>query len=136
MEMYRRLLALLFVLVLGACAEPPYTNIGNEELKALLAQGVPMYDIRLPEEWRETGVLEGSRRMTFLDVRGRVLPDFLPRFTAAIGKNEPVILICRTGNRTDLLARYLADKLGYSRVYNVRDGITGWIRDNNPVVKY
>ena len=133
--MYRRLLVLLLVLGVGACAEPPYTNIGNEELKALLVQGVPLYDIRLPEEWRETGVLEGSRQVTFLDARGRVLPDFVPRFTAATGRQEPVILICRTGNRTEVLARYLVEKLGYTRVYNVRDGITGWLRDNNPVVR-
>jgi diacylglycerol kinase len=35
-------------------------------LKALLAQGVQIYDIRRPEEWRSTGVVEGSRKLTFV----------------------------------------------------------------------
>jgi len=133
--MFRFLTALLLVLTLGACAEPPYINVDNDELKSLLAQGVPLYDIRLPEEWRQTGVVEGSRRLTFFDARGGVSPDFLPKFTAVIGKDDPVILICRTGNRTDALARYLIEKLGYTQVYNVRKGITDWIAENNPVTR-
>jgi len=29
----------------------------------------------------------------------------------------------------------LMEKQGYTQVYNVRHGITGWIAGNNPVVK-
>ena len=133
--MLRIFSVILLVLTLGGCAAPPYSNIGNDELKSLLAQGVPIYDIRRPEEWRQTGVVEGSRRLTFVDVGGRVLADFLPRFTATVGKNDPVILICRTGNRTDTLARELMEKHGYTRVYNVRNGITRWTREQNPVIR-
>ena len=42
-------------------------------------------------------------------------------------------LICRTGNRTASLARKLA-QVGCTRAYNVRNGITRWIADGNPVV--
>jgi len=127
--------ALLFALALGGCAEPPYTNLDNAGLKALAAQGVPVYDIRRPEEWRSTGVVEGSRKLTFVDAGGRTNPEFLPRFTAEVGKDEPVILICRSGSRTDKLARHLVENLGYTRVYNVRDGIGRWISANNPVIR-
>jgi len=120
---------------LGGCAEPPYSNADNDQLKALLAQGVPIYDIRRPEEWRSTGVVEGSRKLTFVDAGGRPNPEFLPRFTAEVGKDDPVVLICRTGSRSDKLARELMEKQGYTQVYNVRHGITGWIAGNNPVVK-
>ena len=125
----------LLALGLGGCAEPPYTNVDNAELKTLLAQGVAIYDVRRPEEWRATGVVEGSHKLTFVDARGRPNPEFLPRFTAEVGKNSPVVLICRTGNRTDKLARELMEKHGYTRVYNVRDGITRWVGEKNPVVK-
>ncbi|MBU1690417.1 MAG: sulfurtransferase, partial [Gammaproteobacteria bacterium] len=95
--MIARLLAIvLFALSLGACAEPPYTNVDNGKLKELLAQGVPLYDIRLPEEWRQTGVVEGSRKLTFFDAAGRTNPEFLPRFSAEVDKNAPVVLICRS----------------------------------------
>jgi len=72
--------------------------------------------------------------LTFVDAQGRLNPEFLPRFSAEVDKNAPVVLICRTGNRTDKLARELMS-LGYTRVYNVRDGITHWIGENHPVVK-
>lgn len=52
-----------------------------------------------------------------------------------MGKDDPVVLICRTGSRTDKLARELMEKQGYTQVYNVRHGITGWIAGTNPVVK-
>lgn len=134
--MFPRLLGVvLLAAVLGGCAEPPYSNADNDQLKALLAQGVPIYDIRRPEEWRSTGVVEGSRKLTFVDAGRRPNPEFLPHFAAEVGKDDPVVLICRTGSRTDKLARELMEKQGYTQVYNVRHGITGWIAGNNPVVK-
>jgi rhodanese-related sulfurtransferase len=134
--MWLRSFAILLVLItLGGCGKPPYNNVDNTELKTLLAQGVPVYDIRRPEEWRQTGVIEGSRKLTFVDASGRPNPSFLADFSARVGKNDPVALICRTGNRTDVLARELMEKHGYTKVYNVKHGITGWIGEGNPVVK-
>jgi rhodanese-related sulfurtransferase len=131
--MLRRLFGvLLLALTLGGCAEPPYTNVDNAGLKALLAQGVPLYDIRRPEEWRQTRVVAGSRTLTYVDASGRINPEFLPRFMAEVGKNDPVVLICRTGNRTDALASELMER-GYTQVYNVRHGISRWIGEGNPV---
>jgi rhodanese-related sulfurtransferase len=131
--MLRRLFGvLLLALTLGGCAEPPYTNVDNAGLKALLAQGVPLYDIRRPEEWRQTRVVAGSRTLTYVDASGRINPEFLPRFMAEVGKNDPVVLICRTGNRTDALARELMER-GYTQVYNVHHGISRWIGEGNPV---
>ncbi|MFA5241560.1 MAG: rhodanese-like domain-containing protein [Sulfuricella sp.] len=133
--MTARLIAIVFLaLALGACAEPPYTSVDNSQLKTLLAQGTPLYDVRRAEEWSQTGVVEGSRKLTFVDAGGRMNPELLPRLAAEVGKNDPVILICRTGNRTGTLARELAG-MGYTRIYNVRDGITRWISEGNPVVR-
>lgn len=132
--MFRLLGIALCALALGACAKPPYTNVGNEEVKTLLAQGVPLYDVRRPDEWRATGIVAGSQTVTYVDKSGRANPAFMPRFGAEVAKDQPVMLICRTGNRTDKLARELMAQHGYTKVYNVRDGITGWIAEKNPVV--
>ncbi len=123
----------LFLIALPGCAEPPYNNLDNAQLQTMLDGGTPIYDIRRPEEWRETGVVENSRLLTFVDGGGRVMPDFMPQFTTAVGKDDPVILICRTGNRTGVLARHLVEQMGYTQVYNVRDGIVRWIRDKRPI---
>lgn len=102
--MARKILLLaLLSLLLSACAEPPYTNIGNQDIKAMQAEGVVLYDIRRPEEWRQTGVVEGSRLLTFVDGGGRVSPTFFDTLTREVAKDQPVMLICRTGNRTDAL---------------------------------
>ncbi|MGD8874477.1 MAG: rhodanese-like domain-containing protein [Gammaproteobacteria bacterium] len=125
----------LLGVALSGCAEPPYSNLDNEQLQTLLEQGIPVYDIRRPDEWRQTGVVANSRLLTFVDDGGRVAPDFMQRFTADVGREDPVVLICRTGSRTSTLARHLVEKMGYSQVYNVRDGIARWIRDDRPVTR-
>lgn len=134
MTVVKHLLLLpLLALILAGCTEPPYTNIDNDELQKLMAEGIPLYDIRRAEEWHSTGVIRGSRRLTFFDKNGNVNPDFMPRFSRQIDKNDPVIVICRTGNRTNSMARYLVEKLGYTKVYNVKNGISRWISEKRPV---
>ncbi len=134
----RRIVGILVLsalaLGLSGCGKPPYTNVDNGGLQVLLQQGVPLYDVRRPEEWRQTGVVEGSRLVTYVDGRGRLNPEILPRIQAEVPKDAPIALICRTGKRTDRLARELA-RLGYTRIYNVRDGITRWIAEGHPVVR-
>jgi len=133
--MFFRIVGLFLLLALSSCAEPPYNNLNNAQLKTLLAQGVPLFDIRRKDEWRQTGVIEGSELLTFVDGGGRVTPGFLEKFTSVVAKDDPVILICRTGNRTSTLARHLVEQLGYTQVYNVRNGITQWIRDGHDVAR-
>lgn len=128
-------LGLASILALAGCSEPPYTQVDSAQLKALVDQGVPLYDVRRPEEWRQTGVVAGSRTLTFVDASGRLNPEFLPRFTAEVPMDAPVALICRTGNRTDALARELAAQ-GYTRVYNVQGGITRWMGEGHPVMRF
>jgi len=136
---YRRLLYIcaagLLLIGLSACSEPPYTNVDNAELQMMLEKDIPIYDVRRPEEWRQTGVVEGSKLLTFVEASGHLKPDFIERFTAANSPHDPVILICRTGSRTSSLARLLVEKMGYTQVYNVRDGITSWIREDRAVTR-
>ena len=126
-------LVFILAIVLSGCANPPYDDLDNEQLKTKLEQNIPIYDIRRADEWRQTGVIENSKLLTFVDGHGRVQPEFLSKFTSEINKNDPVILICRTGNRTDTLARYLIEQMAYTQVYNVRHGINRWIREKRPV---
>jgi len=128
--------SLLLLAFLSGCSKPAYQNVSNEELKALLQQGVPLVDIRTPREWAETGTIPGSHKLTFFKEDGSINADFQSGFDALLGgKDKAVALICRTGNRTKTLAGYLSEKLGYTRIYNVTDGITSWIRDKNQLVR-
>ncbi len=114
---------------------PPYKNVDNEVTRTMRGRGVQIVDIRRPEEWGETGIVEGSILLTAFDNSGRLIPDFPQRFTQKFGNDEEVLLICRTGNRTSLIADALASQAGYSKIYNVVDGIERWIAEGRPVVK-
>jgi rhodanese-related sulfurtransferase len=131
----RIIATLILLLTMSGCSEPPYTNIDNNQLKTLMAEGVPIYDIRRPDEWRQSGIIKGSQLLTFIDAKGNPVADFLSNFTKNIKKEDKVILVCRTGNRSSVLSSHLMLKMGYTKVYNVEDGITGWIRGKNPVVR-
>ena len=114
-----------------------FTNIDNDELKALMARGVPVVDIRRPDEWKQTGIVEGAKPLMAFDGRGNFNPKFQEGFEAVVkSPADEVILICRTGNRTAYLANALTEQAGYKKVYNVSDGIVKWMADKNPVTPY
>ena len=113
-----------------------FSNIDNAKAQALLDQGVPLIDIRREDEWRQTGVIKGSKPITFFDKTGRINPNFVPQFTAIADPEKPVMLICRTGNRTSVASKAIAQQLGYKKVLNVTHGMMGWLSEKRPVVKY
>ncbi len=112
---------------------PPFSELDNRGLAEMIAKGVKVVDIRRPEEWHQTGVVGGRHLLTAFDRYGRVEPDFVGEFQQLVARDEPVVLICRTGSRTAALARALAEQLEYEQVYNVTDGITRWIAEGQVV---
>lgn len=129
--------ALLFFVGMAFHAEAGVIGVGNEELSALLRKGVPIIDIRTEAEWRQSGVIPGSHLLTLFDESRRVIdPDgWLKKVKALVPPEKPVVLICRSGNRTGPAARFLTES-GYTTVYNVTNGIIPWIRDGLPLMKY
>ncbi len=126
---------LTFDVELLGVTPPGFTNIDNAALKDLLASGTIIVDIRREEEWNETGVIEGSELLTAFDGNGNFIRRFSVDMEEIAGPDDAVILICRTGNRSSVIANLMTEQGGYKTVYNVTDGITAWIKDGNPVVK-
>ena len=126
---------LKFAVELVAVSGPNFTNIGNGKLKAMVAKGVPIVDLRRQDEWNETGIIKGSHLITAFDGKGRLQVDFLPKFEKVVGLNDEVILICRTGNRTSLIANALANNKGFTKIFNAQNGITSWIKEGGEVGK-
>ncbi|MFZ1387092.1 MAG: rhodanese-like domain-containing protein [Thiolinea sp.] len=146
------LLAMSLTITLGACSRAEsldntkaptanvvaqqgiITNVSNAELQDLLDKGVTLVDIRRAEEWQETGVVAGSQRLTLFQGNGAVNANFLSDLKKIVPADKPVALICRTGNRTRAGSEMLT-QVGYTQVYNVTQGITGWIKEGRPVVR-
>lgn len=110
-------------------------NVSNAELVKLLGAKVTLIDIRRPEEWAQTGVVAGSKKLTVFNGRGAVNPNLATELKSIAPADKPVALICRTGNRTRVAAKMLATQLGYKTVYNVKNGISQWISEGRATVK-
>ena len=131
---YFLLLTLLLPLSLWAGVQ----SIDIPTLEAMRKAGVPVVDIRTPMEWRQTGIIEGSHTVMFFGPDGRYdVQAFLEALKkAGIGKKTPFILVCRSGSRTKTVGDFLADKLGYEKVYDLRGGILNWLNRRKPLVPY
>lgn len=131
----RRLLLALPLAFVALLAQAEVIDIDNAELDKLLKSGVPIIDIRTQPEWEETGVISGSKLITFFDERGRSDPAaWLDKVKPVARTDQPVIVICRSGNRTKPVSQFLSQQAGYTKVYNVKYGIKGWSKDNGPLL--
>ena len=128
----------ILTLVLGLSAlmaHAEVVNIDNAELARLSASGVPVVDVRTEGEWKESGVLAGSKLITFFDEAGRSNPpQWLEKLKSVTKPEQPVIVVCRSGRRSLAVAQYLSDQAGYKTVYNVSKGMNGWLGEGRQVV--
>ena len=109
----------------------------SKDLVKARENGVIIIDIRREEEWQETGIIPGAEMVTAFDASGRVHPEFLDSFRSVVpGPDTPVMLYCRTGNRTTSLGNALIEQLGFSNVTHLSDGITGWLAEGNETEAY
>ena len=131
----RRLILSCCLALTTLLAHAEVVDIDNAELARLAKSGVPVIDIRLQSEWEETGIVSGSQLLTFFDEKGRHdAPGWLEKVKPIAKPGEPVIVICRSGNRTKAVSQFLSQQAGYAKVYNVKNGIKGWIGSGGPVV--
>ena len=92
-------------------------------------------DIRLPSEWYETGVLEGSHLITFLMASGAVNPLFVHEVKKLFDKDDKIVLMCHSGKRTKLAMEVLKNA-GFSDVSDIEGGIYNYSRLGAKLVEY
>ena len=99
--------------------------------------GGVVIDIRREEEWKETGIIKGSQTITAFTKDGKIHPDFPKKFFDLINEVDvPILLYCRTGNRTGILGKALIDQVGQTNVSHLSAGIVGWKKQGLPIVDY
>lgn len=84
-----------------------------------------LIDVRTPGEF-STGHLEGAKN---LDWNGGQLQ----QEAGKLDKAKPVMVYCRSGGRSSEAAEWLK-KEGFTNVYSMNTGITGWEKENLPVI--
>ena len=126
----RRLLLTLCLGLAAITARAEVIDIDNTELDRLVKSGVPVIDIRTQGEWEESGIIAGSKLHTFFDEKGRSDPAaWLETIKPFAKPDQPVVVICRSGNRTKAASQFLSQQAGYAKVYNVKNGIKGWVKE-------
>lgn len=92
-----------------------------------------LIDIREPDEYQSAhiqgsinvprGILESAAEWDYEDT--------VPALVQA--RQSPVVLLCRSGNRT-VLAAWTLQQMGFEQVQSLKTGLRGWSDDDRPMV--
>lgn len=130
----RHYLLTLSLGLLSLIAQAEVIDIDNAEFDRLAKSGVAIIDIRTQPEWEETGIVANSKLLTFFDDRGRSDPAaWLEKVKPFAKPDQPVVVICRSGNRTKAVSQFMSQQAGYAKVYNVKNGINRWLKEGGAV---
>ena len=111
-------------------------DVNNEQIKELFKNNIPIVDVRRSSEWDQTGVVPKSILLTFFDKEGNYNYDeWYEKLLLEIDEGKPIILICRTGRRTNIIAKMMEIKKFDNVIYNAKNGITSWIDEKLITVK-
>lgn len=120
------LLASVAVMADAQAALPVVRDVPIAEVPALAEKGAVVIDVRRPDEWRATGIIPGSLTITAFDRDGVLDPGFVAAVQSRVRPDQPVVLVCRSGNRSGMAAKLLADRAGYQTLYNAQGGMNAW----------
>ena len=110
-------------------------DVNNEQIVELSKTNIPIVDVRSSSEWDQTGVIPTSILLTFFDKEGNYdLDEWYEKLRLEIDEDVPIILICRSGNRSRIIAEMM-DKEFDNVIYNAKRGITSWIDEKLIIVK-
>lgn len=136
MKLFKRSILFIALGAMLAWAGEYRADVEKRCMLELMEKGAIVIDVRTKPEWEDTGVVDGSRLITFYDQNGHYdLAHFKAELSRYMGdKDAPIVILCRTGKRSKAVAQMLADE-GYGNVYNVKRGIAGLARSRMPLKK-
>ena len=102
-------------------------DVNNEEMIKLSNTNIPIVDVRRSAEWVQTGVIPNSILLTFFDEEGNYnFDEWYEKLQLEINISNPIILICRSGKRSKVVANMIDEKFN-TIIYNAQSGINSWI---------
>lgn len=94
-----------------------------ECLRLIEEENAQLIDVREQEEWDEFHV-RGSTHLPMSDVN---------EWYMGLDHQRPLLLLCRSGQRSQRVAEALWGQAAMTNVINVSGGIDAWIEDGNEV---
>lgn len=100
-------------------------KLSTKEFRKVIAENIGvLVDIRTPEAY-EVGHLEGAIN---IDFKARTFPSYI----SALDKNKPVLIYCRSGNRSGKAGKIM-QALGFTEIYDLAKGFKTWEGKKLPV---
>jgi rhodanese-related sulfurtransferase len=105
----------------------PYKTIGTDDAKRMIEAGAHVIDVRRPDEWNRGHIAEAELvPLNGIYSFGQALKELdLPA-------DEDVIFVCASGQRSSV-ASEIALITGLNKVYNLANGMNGWVGRRYPI---
>ncbi len=112
-------------------------NLDPEQIEALQKNGALIIDIRTVKEWQSTGIIPNSKKLQFFDTQGKFNAEQWVKELkqAKTSPDQPVVLVCRSGNRSSMVGNFLTQKLGMKNIFHLQNGISSWIKAGKKTIK-
>ncbi len=129
--------ATLFSLALLFCTHSFAAELGKVTPEQLLEMqknsNAIVIDVRTPSEWQSTGLISDSYKVEAFDSTGNFDEKAWLSKVENIRKspNQPIILVCRSGNRSGKVGEVLTQQLGMDNVYHLSSGIQSWFNSGH-----
>lgn len=96
-----------------------------EANKVLKDKTVQLVDVRTPLEYSESH-LENAKN---IDFKASTFTSYINE----LDKNKPVLVYCRSGKRSAESVKVLVEA-GFTKIYNLKEGILSWQAERLPLV--
>ena len=118
---------IIVVLLFFKFAFAEVIDVNDQEMIKLSNLNIPIVDVRRSSEWDQTGVIPNSILLTFFDEEGNYnFDEWYEKLQLEINVTDPIILICRSGKRSKVVANMIDEKFN-TIIYNAQSGINSWI---------
>jgi len=111
-------------------------DLSVDEIEKMINEDVVMIDVRRDDEFKHTGIIKNSHKMTFFDMFGNCdVPTWLAQFEKLVkSKDQLVVLICAHANRTRVIGDFLNQNHGYTNIAHLEGGMANWLDHNKETV--
>ena len=123
----RFFIKIIFSLLIVKFTFAEVIDVNDQEMIKLSKVNIPIVDVRRSSEWVQTGVIANSILLTFFDKEGNYnFDEWYKKLQQEINVTDPIILICRSGKRSNVVANMINEKFN-TIIYNAQSGMNSWI---------
>lgn len=134
----KQILTLLFLAVLFSSSAwaDALKNVNPEQLLEMQQhKDALIVDIRTEAEWQASGIIANSHKLQSFDNQGNFdQKKWLTELEKMKSSpDQPLILVCSSGNRSNKVGTFLIEQMGMKNVYHLDNGLQSWLKTGHPV---